>query len=310
MDRIVTYWSKPQIIFNSKFIWLYGFIPDIYTWEMIFKYNLFKNSKLKSSSMRFLKRKIARALELSEMRFASQTASESSGPSSPEGQAQEIASKLRIRVKDQVLPNPSDQVPHKKRSAVGNNIVKNYSRAMVNFGLSDMARPFMEDKPENGLSYERFRQILNCKKRNVNCIRGLRCLLLEDKRDSEEMRQWKAMFQRCCEVFLKYFCVNWIWNSKIGDRLRHLRYRGKILRRVRNPEQFTNLESFARSSYWRRKNFWFLLRSLSWRTLIHICLFFVLNLNLCILNFIQNFCYWQWYFELWNQNIYYIWVDN
>jgi len=200
--------------------------------------------------MRFLKNKIARALELSELRSASKTASESSSSSSPQSQPQEFASKLRTRFKEQPAVSKSEEkVRHKKRSAVGNNIMKNYSRAMINFGLSEMIRPYMEDKNETGMSYERFRQILNFKKRNVNCIRGLRCLLLEDKRDSAEIREWKTMFQRCCEVFLKYFCVNWIFNSKIGDRLRHLKYRGKILRRVRNPESFTNLESFARSGY-------------------------------------------------------------
>ena len=116
--------------------------------------------------------------------------------------------------------------------------MKNYCRALINFGLSELVRPYIITEAENGLSFERFQQILNHKKKSVNCIKGLRSLLVEERRSSNEMREWKAMFQKSCEVFLKYFCVNWVFNSRVDDKMKHLRYRARILRRVQNPAYF------------------------------------------------------------------------
>jgi len=136
----------------------------------------------------------------------------------------------------------------RRKSAVGNNIMKNYCRALVNFGLSTMAEPYMkgeDDQPT--LSDETFRAILNSKKKKVNCIKTLRALLLHDGRDSKEMKIFKPVFQSVCLAFLKFFCANWIFNSKVADKMKHLKYRGKMLRRVQNPQFFTYLEDITKS---------------------------------------------------------------
>jgi len=190
--------------------------------------------------MRFLKNKIARALELSKLHSHAET---TSSPSNTQSQTSEIAFHLRSSEKGHPMPS---QVSRRRRISAGNNIMKNYCRALINFGLSDVVGPYLIDAAENGVSCERFQQILHCKKRSVNCIKGLRSLLLHERRESKEMKEWKTMFQRSCEAFLKYFCVNWVFHSKIDDKLKHLRYRGRILRRVQNPEYFTYLEDFAK----------------------------------------------------------------
>ncbi len=69
---------------------------------------------------------------------------------------------------------------------------------------------------------------------------------MKENRDSREMKAFKPMFQYVCEVFLKYFCVNWVFHSKVEDKVKHLKYRGKILRRIQNPELFTYLEEFKK----------------------------------------------------------------
>jgi len=139
------------------------------------------------------------------------------------------------------------QVQGRKRSSMGNNIMKNYCRAFVNFALSDLANPYLAHRSqESTLSTQRFRQILENKKKKVNCIKSLRGLLLHDKKESKEMEAFKEEFQKLCEVFLKYFCVNWIFHSKVSDRIKHLQYRGKMLRRIQNPEFFTYLEEFGK----------------------------------------------------------------
>jgi len=185
--------------------------------------------------MRFLKKKIARALELSKLHSSYETTSQS--PKSQD-KTSEIAFHLRSGSRGQSTPSHFAQAFRRRRGSSGNNIMKNYCRAMVNFGLSEIVRPYLINEAGNGLSYERYQQILNCKRRGVNCIKGLRNLLVEERRDSQETRQWKAMFQKCCEVFLKYFCVNWIFQSKVDDKMKHLRYRARLLRRVQKPAYF------------------------------------------------------------------------
>jgi len=136
--------------------------------------------------------------------------------------------------------------PSKRRIAYGNNIMKNYCRALVNFALSSMAVPYLQNYHGATISYEKFHQMLSAKKKTINCIKSLRNYLLQNNADTSEMKAFKIMFQRTSEVFLKYFCVNWIFNSKVEDRMKHLKYRGKMLRRVQSPEHFTYLEDFVK----------------------------------------------------------------
>ena len=186
--------------------------------------------------MRILKQKVARALQyhqnLLESKKSQALFTFPSHPitSSPVSLSQEDAP---VKAKG------------RKRACIGNNIMKNYCRALVNFGLSPMAEPYLKCE-EEFLSRETFKAILEAKKKKVNCIKTLRSLLLQDGRESRDMRAFKTIFQRVCLAFLKFFCVNWIFNSKVADKMKHLKYRGKMLRRVQNPQYFTYLEDFGK----------------------------------------------------------------
>jgi len=195
--------------------------------------------------MRILKKKVAMANLRRQQLQAAQSLSIFEIPtlSFPLKQDQNSLAELKQEV----------QTPKRgrRKCAFGNNIMKNYCRALVNFGISPMAEPYV--KQEEGettiISPETFRSILNSKKKKVNCIKTLRALLLNDGRDSKEMRAFKPVFQRVCIVFLKFFCANWIFNSKVADKMKHLKYRGKMLRRVQNPQYFTYLEDFSQKSH-------------------------------------------------------------
>jgi len=150
------------------------------------------------------------------------------------------------------LPNKTEKKPtktvyklKKRKPARGNNIMKNYSRAMVSFALSKLALPYLAPELEKrGLTLAIFQKNLRNKREKVHCIRSLRELLLPKAEDSENRKSFKEIFGIICEVFLKFFSVNWIFNSKLNDKMKYLKYRGKILRRVQDPEHFTYLESF------------------------------------------------------------------
>jgi len=183
--------------------------------------------------MRFLKKKIELALQFAELQKASQKTSK----------AQENPTQIKSPQEEVPVTSFSPEMKSKKKWGAGNNVLKNYCRAFINFALSSMAQGYLVDE---ALPYAKFKQILSLKKKNVNCIKGLRALLLQVESDSKDIKAFKGMFQKCCEVFLKYYCVTWIYNSKVDNRLKHLGYRGKILRRVRNPKFFTYLEDFKK----------------------------------------------------------------
>ncbi len=189
--------------------------------------------------MRFLKTKIAHNLAVMKAQEALKTPQ----PIKISQKKSPLASPSKVKSP----VNMDGKVKKPRKLAVGNNIMKNYCRALLNFNLSQLAEPYLKESEDGKyMTCERFRELLLARKKKMNCIKSLRELLLPEAGDTEEIKFFKRKFQRVCEVFLKYFCVNWIFHSKVADKMKHLAYRGKILRRVQKPEHFTYLESFVK----------------------------------------------------------------
>jgi len=128
----------------------------------------------------------------------------------------------------------------KKTANSAKNIVKNFARAMVNFAISRLALPYIESKLiEFKLDLKSFQKYLIERRENMDGISSLRSLLLIIEDDDEQTAAIKTLFRYTSEIFVKFFSVNWIFNSKLGDKLVHVKSRFKILRRIRNPEYFT-----------------------------------------------------------------------
>ena len=124
------------------------------------------------------------------------------------------------------------------------NVVKNYGKAMCSFALSDIAKPYLEPIiQENGGSLKDFNEWVMNNKERIDSIDSLRGLLLPLPDDDQMSRSNKRVFQGISEIFLKFFCVNWIYGGKITHKETHLNFRLKMLRRVQNPEQFTYLQN-------------------------------------------------------------------
>jgi len=135
---------------------------------------------------------------------------------------------------------PSNLSQAKKSANSAKNIVKNFARAMVNFAISRMAIPYIELKlVEFKLDLKAFQKYLIERRENMDGISSLRSLLLVTDDDDGQTASIKLLFQYTSEIFVKFFSVNWIFNSKLGDKLVHVKSRFKILRRIRNPEYFT-----------------------------------------------------------------------
>jgi len=147
---------------------------------------------------------------------------------------------LNIRLRK----NSINSQEHKASS----NIMKNYCRGITNFASSFMAVPYLLPLlKKHQIDLETFRKFIQAKKSKINCIKQLRGMLLVMPNDKEQVAAMKEVFKEITIVFLKYFVPNWIYNTKIVGKYEHLKYRFKILRRVKEPHYFTYLQGFDQS---------------------------------------------------------------
>lgn len=123
------------------------------------------------------------------------------------------------------------------------NIVKNYGRAFASFALSSLSEPYLPKfLDENFLSVDDFREFVTINKDSIDGISTLRDMLLIKKDNTEVVKRCKKVFMEVAVIFIKFFSVNWIFHSKVYNKDAHLKFRFKMLRRVKQPEFFTYLK--------------------------------------------------------------------
>jgi len=124
------------------------------------------------------------------------------------------------------------------------NIVKNYGSAIISFSYSELSKPYLEPFfQEYGVASKEFSDFVDQARTAVTGITSFRNMLLINEDDDEKCVACKHVFQKIAEVFIKYFSVNWIFSGKVTHKLIYLKYRGKMLRRIQNPELFIYLKS-------------------------------------------------------------------
>jgi len=135
----------------------------------------------------------------------------------------------------------SPKTPEKIRCT--KNIVKNYGRAIAKFACSEMALVYlMPILAESNIEYPDAMAFFIKAKTKIQGIDTFRALILEHPQDNIKEAAFKTLFVRMGEIFIKYFSVNWIFHSKILHRSTYLKYRFRMLRRLKNPELFTYLK--------------------------------------------------------------------
>ena len=134
----------------------------------------------------------------------------------------------------------------KQRINESKNVVKNYGKAIAGFCLSEIGQPYLQKSLQHyQVKFEDFKQFVINKKETIDSIDTFRELLTPDaKYDTPTEIQSKLVFKDLSEVFIRDFALNWIFSSRIRYKETHLNLRYKMLRRVRNPQNFTYLRSF------------------------------------------------------------------
>jgi len=144
----------------------------------------------------------------------------------------------KLRASSQMSQGRSPRASEETKST--KNIVKNYGNAIASFATSKLAIPYLTEFLKNdALTPTQFQEYILNQKRSLCNIYNLRTILQENESDSAETRIKKRTFRKIAEVFIKYFSVNWIFNSRLKHREAHLKFRGKMLRRVQRPDLFT-----------------------------------------------------------------------
>jgi len=196
--------------------------------------------------MRFLKKKIAFAAALHTKKLEKQEQAvlilppqyedASTKPSSPISSPESKGEKKRKRI-----PGFSS-TPAASRET--KNIVKNYGKAICTFAVSYPALPYLAViLEEQHLPLEQFVKYINQIKDSIDGLHHFRSILLINEDDSSELVAKKKAFIAIGKVFIKYFSVNWIYNSRVFHKEAHLKFRFKMLRRIQNPELFTYLKN-------------------------------------------------------------------
>ena len=136
-----------------------------------------------------------------------------------------------------------------KASRATKNIVKNYGKAICKFIASPLALPYLDTFLDKENASERgFLAFVNNARPSIDGLYHFRSVLLEDEKDDLETAAYKKIFKELSEVFIKFFSVNWIFDSKVVHKEAHLKFRFKMLRRIKSPELFTYLKSSKENS--------------------------------------------------------------
>ena len=154
------------------------------------------------------------------------------------------------------LSNSSQEIPRiiskkikkqpirETRKEDSKNIIKNYGKAICNFTTCKVALSYLLPLFEQeNVDKDKFLEFVFTNKESLDSIGALRGMLIGHIEDSVEEIQYKKIFQRISEIFLKYFAVNWIYDKegKLKHKKTHLQYRFKMLRRIKMPHLFTYL---------------------------------------------------------------------
>jgi len=191
--------------------------------------------------MRFLKNKVSKALQRLQgtKTLRQQEVKQSYNEPSPVSTSRVTRSSPANSQTKSALASPST-----KHTKTSKNLVKNYGRAMAAFALLPISKKHLDKLlKEKNLTPEEFKDFMEKHKDSINGISTLRSLILVERNDSEKLILCKKVFQEISIIFIKFYSVNWIFDSKIGNKIEHLKCRCKMLRRIRVPEHFTYLKT-------------------------------------------------------------------
>ena len=137
------------------------------------------------------------------------------------------------RVDEQEMQHQNTIRPEKYLSSTL--IMKDYSRALIEFSLSSIALPYLSFIAlKHSLLLQQFYLFVSEDAEKIGSFQSLRQKLLIFATDADDVAKCKRVFREVCEAFLKYFSVDWIFNSGMHGKMIYLRWRFKLLKRIQS----------------------------------------------------------------------------
>lgn len=89
------------------------------------------------------------------------------------------------------------------------------------------------------MTFSSFMSTLRSRKRRINSIADLRSFWLE-----AEEEDFPKITRILSNVFLRYYSLEYIFNSRISNYAGHVKYRGRLVEALRNPKTFTSIKQY------------------------------------------------------------------
>lgn len=89
------------------------------------------------------------------------------------------------------------------------------------------------------MTFSSFMAILRARKRRINSIADLRSFWLE----SEE-EDFPKIARILSNIFLRFYSLEYIFNSRISNYAGHVKYRGRLVEALQNPHNFTSIKQY------------------------------------------------------------------
>jgi len=119
------------------------------------------------------------------------------------------------------------------------NIVKNYGKNCAVFAISEIAQEFLATVLPRD-QFSGFKDWIRSKIPSITNIANFREMLLVSAQEEADVATYKKAFQYLAEIFVRDYAYNWIFHSpRINDVKGHIFARFKMLRRIRDPKNFT-----------------------------------------------------------------------
>jgi len=133
--------------------------------------------------------------------------------------------------------------PHTSRTSSSKNqginfqsLMKNIAKALVMFILSELAPPYLDQiqRTDNeNFEIVSFLDYIKTQREYVNHLKCFKSLFFSSNGENESEVIYKRVCRKMAIIFLKYFSVNWIFQSKLSNKQAYLRVRFKLLRQIR-----------------------------------------------------------------------------
>ena len=147
--------------------------------------------------------------------------------------------------KKELFPGLTPEQQEELRSQ--KNMIRNYGKAICSFAVNTIALPYIENILEQEqiteISLTDFFDFVRWRRSKIETINTFKESVYPAENDGDKHRNFKKLLFSLAEVFMKHYCVNWIYSSKLGNKMEHLKYRFRFLRMLKSPVFFANVKS-------------------------------------------------------------------